>query len=178
MLRAWDLDPTDFEDRARDGRLALQKAMRKLGPERGYTYFDTLTDGELTDHFHHTMFPNVTITGTSDGVHFFRTEPHIDDPNKSTFDYWYMVPRIDGRSEAPTIYGMRPYEECAHDTSSFTDHLAALGIGDFLAQDLSIAEAQQLGLRSMGYDDAYLSGQETRVRRFHEVLNDYLEGRR
>jgi hypothetical protein len=30
----------------------------------------------------------------------------------------------------------------------------------------------------MGDDDAYLAEQETRVRRFHEVINDYIEGRR
>lgn len=178
MLREWDLDPADFEGRARDGRIALQQQKRKLGPERGYAYFETLTDDELTDHFHHTLFPNVTITGTADGLHFFRTEPVLGDPESCTFDYWYMVPRIAGRSETPTIYGMRPVEECEHETSNFADDKASLGIGDFLAQDLSVAEMQQMGLRSAGFEDAYLSGQETRVRRFHEVLNDYLEGRR
>ncbi len=43
---------------------------------------------------------------------------------------------------------------------------------------MMLAEGQQRGMHSRGYDDAYLSGQETRVRFFHEVLNDYLEGRR
>ena len=119
-----------------------------------------------------------SLTGTGDGLHFFRTEPHVTDPNWSTFDYWYLVPRIGGKTEAPTIYGMRPLAEAAHETESYTDYKAALGVGDFLAQDLEIAESQQLGLQSAGYEDAYLSGQETRVRRFHEVLNDYLEGRR
>lgn len=178
MLREWDLDPEEFQGRARDGRLALQEAKRRLGPERGYKYFETMYDDELTDHLHHTLFPNVTITGTSDGLHFFRTEPHPEDPNKSTFDYWYMVPRIEGKTEVPTIYGMRPYKEAEHEKNSFTDHMAALGVGDFLSQDLSVAEQQQQGLRSEAYRDAYLSGQETRVRRFHEVLHDYLEGRR
>ncbi|MEY4722391.1 MAG: hypothetical protein RIQ46_2116, partial [Pseudomonadota bacterium] len=42
----------------------------------------------------------------------------------------------------------------------------------------AVAVSQQLGLRSRGHDDAYLAEQETRVRRFHEVINDYLEGRR
>ena len=33
------------------------------------------------------------------------------------------------------------------------------------------------GWRSRGYnDDPYLAAQETRVRRFHEVLNDYMAG--
>jgi hypothetical protein len=50
--------------------------------------------------------------------------------------------------------------------------------GGVVIQDLLLAEGQQRGLKSQGYQDAYLSGQETRVRFFNEVLNDYLEGRR
>jgi phenylpropionate dioxygenase-like ring-hydroxylating dioxygenase large terminal subunit len=178
MLREWDLDPAQFAGRARDGRLALQRQRRRLGPARGYRHFESLTDDELTDQFHHTLFPNVTITGTPEGLHFFRTEPHATDPERCTFDYWYMVPRIAGQEAAGTIYGERPIEEAQHETGSFAAQKAALPQGDFLAQDLSVAEMQQLGLHSMGYEDAYLSGQETRVRRFHEVLNDYLDGRR
>ena len=178
LLRQWDLDPADFAGRSRDGRLALQQQKRKLGPERGYTYFDTLMDDELTDMFHHTLFPNVTLTGTYDGLHFFRTEPDPKDPEWCTFDYWYMVPRIAGKTEVPTIYGMRPYEECEHETTDYASGTAELGIGDFLTQDLDVAVAQQDGFHSIGYEDSYLSGQETRIRRFHEVLNDYIEGRR
>jgi hypothetical protein len=33
-------------------------------------------------------------------------------------------------------------------------------------------------MHSRGYSDAFLTEQETRARFFHEVLNDYLEGRR
>ena len=50
--------------------------------------------------------------------------------------------------------------------------------GQIVYQDMMIAEAQQRGLHSRGYQDSYLSSQESRVRFFHEVLNDYLEGRR
>ena len=50
--------------------------------------------------------------------------------------------------------------------------------GSFLLQDLGIAVGQQLGFHSRGYSDAILSGQESRVRRFHEVLNDYISTRR
>ena len=89
-----------------------------------------------------------------------------------------MVPRIEGRTEVPTIYGMRPYEEAEPETFVFGDNSAGHHLGDFIEQDLSVAVAQQQGFHSRGYADAYLSGQESRVRRFHEVLNDYLEGRR
>jgi hypothetical protein len=50
--------------------------------------------------------------------------------------------------------------------------------GQIVYQDMLIAEGQQAGMHSRGYKDCYLAAQEARVRFFHEVLNDYLEGRR
>ena len=178
VLKAWDINPDDFEGRAQEGRLALQQARRKLGAGRGCGYFDKFTDDELTDQFHHTCFPNLTLTGAPEGLHVFRTEPDPEDPNWSTFDYWYLVPPIEGQTEVGTLYGMRPYEEAEHETGGFDDYEATIDQGDFLTQDLSLAETQQKGLRSMAFEDCYLADQETRVRRFHEVLNDYLAGRR
>ncbi|HET8612928.1 MAG TPA: aromatic ring-hydroxylating dioxygenase subunit alpha [Sphingomonas sp.] len=178
MLTDWGLDPKAFEGRAREGRRALQQAKRELGPGRGCAYFDAMLDDELTDYFHHTLFPNVTLTGTPDGVHFFRTEPMPQDPEWCTFDYWYLAPRIAGRNEVATVYGMRPYAEAEHEVSTYGESQGGHHLGDFIDQDLSIAVAQQQGFHSRGYSDAHLSGQESRVRRFHEVLNDYIEGRR
>ena len=178
QLEEWGLDPRDFAGRARAGRVALQQQKRRLGSERGFHYFDRLHDDELTDYFHQTLFPSVTITGTPDGVHFFRTEPDGEDPEHCTFDYWYLVPTVSGRTEVPTIYGMRPFEEAEHEQLVFGAPGGEHHLGDFVAQDLGVAVAQQQGFRSRGYRDAHLCGQESRVRRFHEVLNDYLEGRR
>lgn len=178
MLAEWGLDPKAYEGRARDGRKALQQAKRTLGPERGYAYFDRFLDDELTDYFHHTIFPNVTITGTPDGVHFFRTEPAANDPEWCTFDYWYFVPQIEGQTDVATVYGMRPLAEAEHEKTNYGDSNGGHHLGDFIDQDLSVAVAQQNGFHSLGYSDPWLSGQEGRVRRFHEVLQDYIEGRR
>ncbi len=178
VLKEWDINPADFEGRAQQGRQALQEARRRLGPSRGYGYFEKFTDDELTDQFHHTCFPNLTLTGSPEGLHVFRTEPDPEDPNWSTFDYWYLVPKIEGATEVGTLYGLRPYEEAEHQTGGFDDYQTEIAQGDFLTQDLMLAETQQRGLRSMAFEDCYLADQETRVRRFHEVINDYLEGRR
>jgi phenylpropionate dioxygenase-like ring-hydroxylating dioxygenase large terminal subunit len=178
VLRQWDINPDEYQGRAQEARLALQQARRKLGPERGWDLYARLTDDELTDQMHHTCFPNLTITGTPEGLHVFRTEPDAEDPNWSTFDYWYLVPRVRGLKAVATLYGMRPIEESEHETDDFADYEAALDQGDFLSQDLSLAETMQRGLRSMAFEDCYLADQETRVRRFHEVINDYLEDRR
>lgn len=178
VLKEWGVDAEEFRGRDQDARLALQQARRKLGPERGYTHYNNMTDDELTDQMHHTCFPNLTLTGTGEGLHVFRTEPDADDPNWSTFDYWYLVPKIEGQTEVPTLYGMRPLEEAEHETDSYAEYEAAIDQGDFLTQDLDLAETMQRGLHSMAFEDCYLSDQEMRVRRFHEVINDYLEGRR
>ncbi|WP_380872136.1 hypothetical protein ACFB49_30870 [Sphingomonas sp. DBB INV C78] len=178
VLSEWDIDPQAYADRAQEARIALQQARRQLGPARGHAHFSQLSDWELTDQFHHTLFPNVTLTGTPEGLHFFRTQPLGDDPNWSTFDYWYLVPKIEGADEVATLYGMRPYEEAEFEDGDFAEYEATIAQGDFLAQDLSLAVTQQKGLRSMAFESAYLSKQEARVARFHEVINDYLEGRR
>jgi hypothetical protein len=37
---------------------------------------------------------------------------------------------------------------------------------------------QQTGFRSRGFKGVYLANQESRVRRYHELIDDYIEGRR
>ena len=179
MLKSWDLDPASFAGRSREGRAALQKAKRTLGPARGYDHFEALSDGELTDYYHHTLFPNVTITATGEGVNLFRTEPHATDPERCTFDFWWLVPRVDGVTTVDTICGPRPLEEATREHITYGSGAEIPDMaGSFLTQDLGIAVGQQRGFHSRGYTDAHLCGQESRVRRFHEVLNDYIAGRR
>jgi hypothetical protein len=43
-------------------------------------------------------------------------------------------------------------------------------------QDLSVAVSQQQGLHSKGYTGGFLTGQEKRIQRFHELLNDIIWG--
>ena len=112
-------------------------------------------------------------------VHFFRTEPHPTDPEKCTFDYWFFAPPVEGQAEVVTICGPRPLQEAEPEQIEYGSGAVIEDMMDsFLIQDLGVAVGQQQGFHSRGYRDAILSGQESRVRRFHEVLNDYLEGRR
>ena len=103
-----------------------------------------------------------------------RPMPHPTDPEKCLFDHWVMMPPVAGRDEVDTPTGKRKFEPAPHET--FMHGEASIG---FVAdQDLSVAVAQQKGLHSRGYTDAYLSGQEDRVRRLHDMINEYIEGRR
>ena len=61
ILKEWELDPQEFRGRAREARLALQRQKRRLGKLRGFRHHDTMTDSQLTDYYHHTLWPNVTL---------------------------------------------------------------------------------------------------------------------
>lgn len=182
-LRAWDIDPDqypDYETKAVQGWLDLKAAKRKLWREKGYLHYEHLNDEELTDSPHNVLFPNVTLSVLADELIFFRTEPHPEDPNKCFFDLWCMRYPVEGIDEAPTMAGPKPVKEateCEHRSFDGGKGLPDM-VGEIVFQDMELAEGQQRGLRSQGYEDAYLAGQEARVRRWHEVLNDYLEGRR
>lgn len=174
VLRQWDLDPVDFAGRAREARLALQQQKRRLGPARGYGHYEALSDAQLTDYQHCTLFPNTTLTCSSDGVQLLRPRPHPTDPEKCLFDHWFIVPVVDGLDQVETPVGPRPQTVATHEQFKHGEQ----SMGFVADQDLSIAIAQQRGLASRGYVDCYLSGQEDRVRRFHETINDYIAGRR
>ncbi len=183
LLRYWGIDPDsypDFETKAMQGWLDLKAQKRKLWKERGYLHYEHMNDEELTDSPHTVLFPNVTLSFLPDNVIFFRTEPDPDDPNKCTFDLWCMAFPVEGQTEVESIMaGRQPLREAEFDHRDFDNGRGVPEIeGQIVYQDMMLAEGQQRGLHSRGYRDSYLAAQETRVRFFHEVLNDYLEGRR
>ena len=72
-----------------------------------------------------------------------------------------------------------PVEECEALARDFDGGEGIPEIVDSIVwQDMMLSEAQQNGWESRGFDDYYLADQEARVRFFHEVLNDYIEGRK
>ncbi|HEY8351874.1 MAG TPA: aromatic ring-hydroxylating dioxygenase subunit alpha [Sphingomonadales bacterium] len=183
ILRQWDIDPDsypDYETKAMQGWLDLKKQKRKLWKERGYLHYEHMNDEELTDSPHTVIFPNVTISFLPDNLIFFRTEPHPDDPNKCTFDLWCMAFPVEGQTHVESIMaGIQPLEEAEFQHRAFDNGRGVPEIKDQIVyQDMLLAEGQQRGMYSQGYRDAYLAAQETRVRFFHEVLNDFLEGRK
>jgi phenylpropionate dioxygenase-like ring-hydroxylating dioxygenase large terminal subunit len=184
ILRAWDIDPESydsFEAKTMQGWLDLKAAKRKLWKERGYLHYEHMDDEQLTDSLHTVMFPNVTISFLPDNLIFFRSEPHPDDPEKCYFDLWCMAFPVAGQTEVDSIMaGPKPLKEVA--ACEHRDFDNGRGIpeleGQIVYQDMELAEGQQAGMHSRGYTDAYLAAQETRVRFFHEILNDYIEGRK
>ena len=65
-----------------------------------------------------------------------------------------------------------PDAEIEHEILDYGDRSIGLGMD----QDMSITTGQQLGFRSRGFEGVYLSGQEARIRRYHELIDEYIQG--
>lgn len=174
ILRDWELDPEDFSGRGLDTRGALQEARRRLGPQRGYEYFNRLNDSQLTDAYHYTLFPNFAVSLWVDGFHFLRARPHPTDPEQCLFDNWWYAPNPPGAGgPVRTTAGLVERDaEVEHELFAPGEQSMGLTID----QDMSIFPGQQLAMHSRGYTGSYLAGQESRVSRLHELVDDCIAG--
>ncbi len=174
-LRSWDIDPADFKGNPEGTRAALQAAKRKLGPARGYTHYANVPDEQLTDAFHYTLFPNFAVSLWADGFHFLRARPHYKDPEQCVFDnWWYSSPAAIRNSELAMGTQLHEGPDCE---VTWIDY-ASESIGPGIEDDMRVFLTQQTGFRSRGFKGVYLSQQEKRVRRYHELIDDYIEGRK
>ncbi|MEM9743822.1 MAG: aromatic ring-hydroxylating dioxygenase subunit alpha [Pseudomonadota bacterium] len=183
LLEYWEIDPEAFKGRPEDTREALQVAKQKLGPERGYTHYATVPPEQLTDAFHYTLFPNFAVSLWSDGFHFLRARPHPTDPGQCFFDnWWYSSPAsLDSPLTNRAASVMEGSLEHANPETGEVD-VSVLSypedsIGPAIEEDVAVFVTQQRGFRSRGFKGVYLANQEKRIRRYHELIDDYIEGR-
>ncbi len=176
LLRQWELDPDDFKGNPEGTRTALQEAKRRLGASRGYTHYDKIPEEQFTDAFHYTLFPNFAVSVWADGFHFLRARPHPTDPEQCIFDNWWYASQPEGET-APvsTMCGDVPRDaEVEHEVFEVGEK----SMGKTIDEDIAVFVRQQTGFRSRGFKGVYLSNQESRVSRYHELIDDYIEGRR
>ncbi len=173
MLEPWGLNADDFHGREYETRAAIQKAKRALSGERGYQITD-LSDDQLTDAYHYNIFPNVTISYAGcEYVSMQRMRPHPTDPTKCFYDnFTYGAAGSEGDADLENLGGKEwLHEGSQREFFTYGERLMNRRIAD---QDLSIVTGQQLGLKSRAYTGVNLSGQEDRVQRFHDVIDNYL----
>ncbi|MFL3646158.1 MAG: SRPBCC family protein [Cellvibrionales bacterium] len=180
IMEYWGLDPhayDNFETKVMQGWLDLKNKKKCTWRERGYDHYANLNDEQLTDSLHTVVFPNITISFLPDNIVFFRTEPHPDDPEKCFFDLWCMAYPVAGLETVESIMaGPQPMKEAMFQYRDFDDGAGVPEIeGSIVYQDMMLARALQQGMNSQGYTDSNLAGQESRVRFFHELLNDYID---
>jgi phenylpropionate dioxygenase-like ring-hydroxylating dioxygenase large terminal subunit len=174
MAAAWDVNSDDYlgRDTWQQLRLDIQTAKRAQGKARGYLHYAHLADYQLTDYVIYNLFPNNVITVGPDGVQLLRPRPHPTDPAQCLFDHWWLVNRVDGQDTTPSPAGGPdlPVADAMHEHIRYGEKT----LGTVADQDLSIAEMQQKGLASVGYQGFWMPNQERRVQGFHEYLNDLM----
>jgi len=171
-LTYWGLDPEDFRDDPLRTREALQQAKRAKGAEKGYD-FSHFHDAQLTDHFHYTIFPNISFSLKPDGCIWLRADPHPTDPERCYFDMWYFTWFPEG-VDRYFAYSMGQEVDRTVPVPHQRGVVGELSCGPGIDQDVSIWSEQQKGLRSRGYKGGHLAGPEARVRFFHDTIDRWL----
>ena len=173
-LSFWELDPEPFRDKPWELREALQTRKRELGDSKGYD-FSRYTDEQLTDHYHYTLFPNLSFSMKPDGCIFLRGNPHPTDPTKCLFDMWYLTLFPEGSTEYFSN-SMRDWVSIDHQVEHQRGKPGEVSCGPGIDQDVAIWNTQQKGLSSRGYRGEYIPFQERRIPWFHETLDRWLAG--
>lgn len=175
-LRRWELDPADFAGKPTETRRALQRQKRKLGPARGHDHYEKMTDSQLTDSHHYTIFPNFSAGMLADGILFHRLRPHASDPNTSYYDVFYYAVGDDAFSGMSTAAGNGDgrLKEAGRERVDYGER----SLGALLDGDVGTMDTQQKGLRSRGYRGGVLADQEYRLAFYHHMIDRYMDGYR
>ena len=168
----WEFDPSPFANDLSILRLELQKHKRKMGSEKGYD-FSLYSDEQLTDHYHYTVFPNVSFSMKPDGCIFLMAYPHPENPKKCFFNMWYLTQFPEDAKEYYSN-SMRDWVSVDEQVKHETGKVGEISCGHGIDQDVAIWSSQQRGLASRGYKGEYMPHQERRIRFFHENIDRYL----
>jgi phenylpropionate dioxygenase-like ring-hydroxylating dioxygenase large terminal subunit len=165
LFAPYDFDASSFEGTADEAYLEFQRRKRQWMLERGFSVED-LELSQFSDVYHYTIFPNVQIGFSPDRLLITRHRPDPHDPGRMYFDAQSF-----SHVEPGQPWPERP-ETKTGDGKDFPLK------PDFLQQDAQNAPAIQAGLNSDGFRGSLLGDLERRIRHFHTVLDDYMEGRR
>ena len=171
-FKFWEFDPEPYRTDLAGIRRALQLRKRELGATKGYD-FSSYSDEQLTDHYHYTVFPNVSFSMKPDGCIFLRGNPHPTDPQKCLFDMWYLTLFPEGAKEYYSL-SMGDWVSVDHLVEHQVGKTGEVSCGPGIDQDVSIWQTQQQGLRSRGFRGEYMPTQERRIRYFHDNLDRYI----
>jgi phenylpropionate dioxygenase-like ring-hydroxylating dioxygenase large terminal subunit len=160
IMKGAGMDPAEYDEPIANIRRDVQKHKRVMGPQQGKDYSE-LNDDQLTDDYHYTIFPNLSLNLHADDFWIFRQRPHATDPNKMYYDIWTYELVPEGK-EWP--------QRAKHQTWKHGDK----SIGLVLDQDAANLPNVQAGMHSRGFRGLWLGGQELRIRHFHKVIDDYL----
>jgi len=138
---------------------------RVVTEERGAKWPAGVTPQLMTEigtDYH--IFPNTICLPCVDGAQWYRCRPDPDDPEKCTFEIWWLMRFAPG--EEPEIQ---------HDEYATLEDFK--GHNPFLEQDFSNLIADQKGVHSRGFQGLRTNPvQEMAVRNFHQAIDRYIKG--
>ena len=132
--------------------------------------FSTLSDSEAIDLIQYTVFPNFVPYGGMGLSAGYRFRPHGDNPEKSIMEIFFLFPKSTDGSHpkaAPTVW-------LSEDEPWST--VEAMGSAAIVVdQDTDNLKRIQKGLRATKKTGVTLANyQESRIRHFHQTLDQYL----
>jgi hypothetical protein len=163
FLKRFGIDPVTIASVAQ-ARGAIADAVREQGPALGCD-FSGLSESQLVDDWHYTVFPNLTLNVHAQFTWVFTHRPHPDDPQRMYFDFVNLV-------RAPALRIPRPERE--HLRVADGASLAHVPGGNVVDEDMGNLPRVQAGMRSRAFRELHLGTQEVRIRHFHETLMGYL----
>jgi hypothetical protein len=168
--RRLDADPVMQVPEGRTAReVGAEQARASLARIIGHSAAEELCDAELVDSFYFTLFPNLHPWSSYNRI-CFRFRPYGDDPGRCIQDVYLLDP----------YSGERPAASPTHVLAQHEDFTAGTEIGPYLArilnQDLYNLPRIQQGLRaSQRKSVVFADYQESKIRHFYRLLNEYLE---
>ena len=154
-FKFWEFDAEPYRDDLPGLRVALQQRKRELGASKGYD-FSRYSDEQLTDHYHYTVFPNVSFCDEARRLHLPHGPPAPDgDPSMCEFDMWYLTKFPQGVTEYFSN-SMRDWVSVDHQVEHQRGKVGEVSCGPGIDQDVAIWSTQQAGLTSRGFRGEYL----------------------
>jgi phenylpropionate dioxygenase-like ring-hydroxylating dioxygenase large terminal subunit len=171
MLTA-GMDPEAYKGKPFEVRLEMQRHLRAAEGASPVPIED-LTDEQLSDVYHYTIFPNVSFNLFAAGINGFRYRPHETDPQKMYYDLLLLAHFPDGEAPERPVHttfdiGATPSYREALDTPVSDEVI------EVLEQDAENMIPVQKGLASDGFRGMVVGDQEVRVRHFHQTVDEFL----
>lgn len=160
FLEGFGKDLDYFKANPLEARRAIHAAKRAVENESHFPY-ETLSDEQLTDDYHYTIFPNAQFNTYAEGAMTFVSRPHPTDPNKMYWDllfYTYPEPGQEGENAEHKFIKQSEMD------------MGDAFLNEVLEQDAFNLPHVQAGMRSQAYEGLLVGEQEIRVAFYHKVL--------
>ena len=159
-------------EKGQTARSAIVRRNRELWSKMHSKDLSAASDAEMIDQIQYTLFPNFTVWPTIVAPLCYRFRPNGDNPESSIYEIWMLFPKgDDGTHPEP----MKDYRLGPQEPWSSVKELGSYG--PVIDQDTPNFPRIQKGMKASRKRAISLANyQESRIRAFHETLEQYLAG--